>query len=132
LSAIGFNLSFDYSDPQIAQHVLDELVTRFLDEDLRQRREEAEETSAFLQSQIAALETSMAEQEKKIAAFQEEHGISSPEMLMFNQQASASTLMSLQNLHSQITANEGTQGSLRAQLANVDPYTRVIADGQVL
>lgn len=40
--------------------------------------------------------------------------------------------MNLQNLDSQITANEGTQGSMRAQLATVDPYSRVIADGQVL
>src|SRR6201999_108004 len=37
-----------------------------------------------------------------------------------------------QTLDSQLTANEGTEGSLRAQLASVDPYSRVIADGQVL
>ena len=85
-----------------------------------------------MQAQITALEVSLAEQEKKISDFQQEHGVSGPEMLMFNQQASESTVMSLQNLDSQITANEGTQGSLRAQLATVDPYTRVIADGQVL
>src|SRR6201999_1546287 len=37
-----------------------------------------------------------------------------------------------QTLDSQLTANEGTEGSLRAQLAVVDPYSRVIANGQVL
>jgi uncharacterized protein involved in exopolysaccharide biosynthesis len=132
LSAIAFTLSFDYSDPQICQQVTNELVTRFLDEDLKERRAEAEETSAFLDVQISALESAMADQEKKIAAFEEAHGVSRPEMLMFNQQASATTVMSMQSLDTQITSNEGTQGSLRAQLATVDPYSRVIADGQVL
>jgi len=132
LSAIAFTLSFDYSDPQIAQQVTNELVTRFLDEDLKQRHAEAEATSDFLAAQITLLDTTMADQEKKIAAFEEAHGASRPESLMFNQQAAATTVMSLQGLDSQIATNEGTQGSLRAQLATVDPYTRVIADGQVL
>ncbi|MGE3622692.1 MAG: GumC family protein [Bdellovibrionales bacterium] len=132
LSAIAFVLSFDYSDPQTAQQVTNEIVSRFLDEDLKQRRAEAEETSAFLATQIAALENSMLDQERKIAQFEHEHGASRPESLMFNQQAAATTIMSLQSLDSQITANEGTQGALRAQLMNIDPYSRVIADGQVL
>ena len=132
LSAIAFTLSFDYSDPHFAQQVTNELVTRFLDEDLKQRRAQAEATSDFLATQSAALEASMEEQEKKISEFQQAHGISKPEALMFNQQAAASGLMSLQGLDSQITSNEGTQGSIRAQLATVDPYSRVIADGQML
>lgn len=132
LSAIAFNLSFDYSDPQLTQQVADELITRFLDEDLKDRRAQAKATSGFLGAQITALEASMAEQEKKIAEFQEAHGDSRPEALMFKQQSASSLAMSIQNLDSQITANEGTQGSLRAQLASVDPYSRVIADGQVL
>jgi uncharacterized protein involved in exopolysaccharide biosynthesis len=132
LSAIAFNLSFDYGNPQTAQQVTNELVSRFLDEDLKERRSEAEATSAFLATQITALEASMAEQEKNIAAFEEAHGVSRPESLMFNQQAAETTTLGLQNLDSQIASNEGTQGSLRGQLATVDPYSRVIANGQVL
>jgi len=132
LSAIAFTLSFDYGDPQLAQKVTNEIVTRFLDEDLKDRRNEAQVTSDFIQEQIAQLEATMVEQEKKIAAFEDEHGISRPETLMFNQQAAANVALSLQNLDTQIATNEGTQGSLRAQLASVDPYSRVIADGQVM
>lgn len=132
LSAIAFNLSFDYPDPQTAQQVTDELVTRFLDEDLKQRRQEAAETSGFLDSQIKALENSMAEQEKAIADFRAKHGESGPAALMFNQQAAANASMALQNLDTQITTNEGIQGSLKGQLAMVDPYSRVIADGQMV
>jgi succinoglycan biosynthesis transport protein ExoP len=132
LSAIAFTLSFDYSDPLTAQQVTKELVARFLDEDLKDRRAQAEATSAFLQAQITELESSLAEQEKNIAKFEGEHGVTRPETLMFNQQAAATATLTLQGLDAQIASNEGTQGSLRAQLASIDPYTRVIADGQVL
>ena len=132
LSAIAFNLSFDYTDPQITQQVTDELVTRFLDEDLKQRRQEAQETSSFIDSQIKALENSMAEQEKAIADYRAKHGESGPAALMFNQQAAANLSMSLQNLDSQITTNEGIQASLRSQLVLADPYSRVLAEGQLV
>ncbi|NBO17970.1 MAG: hypothetical protein EBV03_01865 [Proteobacteria bacterium] len=132
LSAIAFNLSFDYSDPQTAQQVTDELVTRFLDEDLKQRRTQAQETSAFLATQIAALEANMAEQEKSIAEFRAKYGESGPAALMFNQQSAANVSMSLQQLESQLVSNEGTQGVIKGQLVLVDPYSRVIADGQML
>ena len=132
LSAIAFTLSFDYGDPQIAQQVTNELITRFLDEDLKMRREQAQDTATFLAAQITALEGTMVDQEKKIADFHAAHGNSRPEALMFNQQAAQSAVLGIQNIDSQITANEGSQGSLRGQIAVVDPYSRVIADGQVL
>lgn len=132
LSAIAFTLSFDYNSPLHAQQVTDELVSRFLDEDLKGRRSETQKTSAFLASQITALEASLSEQEKKIADYQNEHGVVRPETLSVNQQLAASLMSSMQSLDAQIATNEGSIGSLRAQLAMVDPYSRVIADGQVL
>ena len=132
LSAIAFTLSFDYSDPETTQQVTNELVSRFLEEDLELRRRQAEETSAFLQAQIAGMEETMADQERKMADFRGKNGESGPAALMFNQQALQSTTMNLQTLNSEISANEGTLGNLRAQLATVDPYSRVIADGQVV
>src|SRR5271155_3549558 len=109
LSAIAFTISFDYSNPQIAQQVTNELVTRFLDEDLKQRRIQTHETSEFLAAQIKDLEAMMADQEKKIADFRAQHGESGPSMMMFEQQGAANTAFSIQNLDSQITSNEGTQ-----------------------
>jgi len=132
LSAIAFSLSFDYKDPEIAQLVVGELVNRFMEEDLGQRRLQAKETSDFLATQLTQLETSMMEQEKTIAEFRKSHGESGPASLMFNEQANVSATLSLQNVESQLAANEGTQGNIQAQLATVEPYSRVLADGQVL
>jgi len=132
LSAIAFELSFDYDSPLLAQQVTNEIVSRFLDEDLKQRRQQTEETTAFLDTQIKQLEESLAEQEKKIAAYKLESGDTRPEALMFNQQAAAQTGLSLQSVETQIASANGTIGALRAQLAALDPYSRAFADGAVL
>ncbi len=132
LAAIAFTLSFDYGDPRLARQVTNELVSRFLDEDLKERRTRARETAAFLDLQLKALEKSLAEQEKKIADFHAAHGDVRPDMLAFNQQTATATAMRLQNLDSRIESNLGAQGALRAQLALVDPYSRVVDDGKVL
>lgn len=132
LSAIAFHLSYIYDNPLITQQVTDELATRFLDQDLKDRRTQTQETAAFLGAQIEAMEKSMAEQEQKIADFQKERGVTRPETLLFNQQAVANVGMNLQTVNGQISSVEGNLGSLRAQLANVDPYSRVLAEGQIL
>lgn len=132
LSAIAFDIAFDYTDPALAQNVTNELVSRFLDEDARQRRSKAQETTSFLDSQLKTLEESLAEQEQKIASFRTANGDIRPEALAFNQQAVVSTQMSLQTLEAQIASNLGSQGALRAQLAVTDPYSRVVADGKLL
>ncbi len=132
LSAIAFTLSFDYSDPLLAQQVTDELVNRFLNEDIKDRRKQARQTAAFLEEQLKLIEASLGEQEKGIALFRAENGDVSPQSFVFNQQIAASTLVSLQNVERQITANLGTQGNLRSNLATTSPYSRTMADGKIL
>ena len=132
LSAIGFTLSFDYKNPQIAQQVTDELVTRFLDEDLKMRHSQTKETSEFIATQIEAIEKGFVEQEKAIADFRSKHGESGPAALLFNQQATANIAISIQSIDAQITSNEGLQGTLRAQLATTPAYSRIASDGQTM
>ncbi len=123
-SSAAFMLSYRYNDPIITQQVTNELVTRFLDEDLKEQSSASEETSSFLAVQIAALEASLSEQEKKIADFQKEHGATGKESLSFKQQIITNLSLYKQTLSSQIAINQGTLNSLRAQLAYVDPYAR--------
>lgn len=132
LSAIAFVLSFEHDDPLLAQQTVNELVSRFLDEDLKERRNTSERTVAFLESQIKVLAESLAEQEKNIAEFRAANGDVRPDLLVFNQQIAASTTSRLQAIESELISNLGLQGALRAQLAQTDPYSRIIEDGQIL
>ncbi|MGH1402760.1 MAG: GumC family protein [Alphaproteobacteria bacterium] len=128
LSAIAFILSFEYSDPLKAQKTVNELVTRFLDADLRERRETAQKTSIFLQGQIDILTESLEEQEKKIAEFRAQNGNMRADALAFNQQASVTTTSRLLAIESEIVSNLGLIGALRAQLAQTEPYALIIGE----
>ncbi|HOO82199.1 MAG TPA: hypothetical protein PK513_06830 [Alphaproteobacteria bacterium] len=129
LSAIAFTLSFEYSDPFLAQKTVNELVSRFLDEDLKDRRETAQKTSEFLEGQIEILSATLEEQEQKIAEFQAAHGVTRPDALGFNQQASITTSSRLLAIESELISNLGLIGALRAQLVQTDPYSRVVDEG---
>ena len=129
---LAFDLSFTYGDPLTAQKVTNELVTRFLDEDLNRRRAESQETIRLLDRQIGDLEKEMSDQDAKISALRETAADSRPEALGLNQQAMMSTFMNLQAVESQLAEADRNRGNLRTQLAGVEPYSRVIAEGQVL
>jgi uncharacterized protein involved in exopolysaccharide biosynthesis len=132
LAAIAFTIGFTYSDPRAAQQVTNELVSRILDEDIRQRRNQAKETSEFLETQIDALEKTMLEQEKKLGAFKSAHPNVRLETIALTQQELQLVQMNLQQVEAQLDAIDKARGDLRGQLASIDPYSRVIADGQLM
>lgn len=133
LSAIAFTLTFKYDDPVLAQKAVNELVSLFLDEDLKERRSTAKNTTEFLDGQIKILTTNLEEQEKKIAEFRAKNGEIRPDALAFNQQAAVSTTSRLLSIESEIISNLGVIGALKSQLAQTDPYARVLDEsGEVL
>lgn len=133
LSAIAFTLSFDYSDPELTKQAVDALVQHFIAEEAAQRLGQTEKTASFLNAELTQLEGEIKAQEQKIAEFKGKFGESGPTATLFNQQASMSNTMSLQNIESQITTNAATIGTLRSQLATTEPYLPTIeADGKLL
>ena len=132
LAAIAFTLSFDYRNPLVAQQVANEFVTRFVDEDIKQRHDQARSTSAFLGDEIATLEATMSEQERKISEFKAQHAGSMPDELPFNMQMAATTSHDNEDIARQLMIADKQRGDLKTQLASVEPYSRVIAEGQVL
>ncbi len=132
LSAIAFTMDFTYGDPLTAQQVCNELVTRFLDADIKRRRSESKSATGFLANQITALEQTLADQERKIGEFRAEHPDIRPETLAYTQQIAATVEINIQDVERQLQAFDRSRGDLLAQLANVEPYSRVVADGQLL
>ena len=132
LSAIAFTIGFDYKDPLVAQQVTNELISRFLDEDLKQRHDQAVATSAFIDAQIAQIEKQLSEQEKKVTDFREQHAGTRPEDLPFNMQMAASAAQTVNSLSAQMQTMDRQRGDLQAQLASTEPYSRVVDDGQLL
>jgi polysaccharide biosynthesis transport protein len=85
-ASIAFTLGFDSGSPEVAQRVTDELVSLFLEENLRTRREAAREATVFLNTEAERLAEQIADLEAKVARFKEEQGESLPEMQQVNAQ----------------------------------------------
>ena len=63
---IVFTVGFEYSDPQTASGVANELITRILNEDLRDRTNRATDTTKFLAREVQRLQADNAVVEAKL------------------------------------------------------------------
>lgn len=81
---IAFTVSFEHQFAGLAQRVANELVTLFLDENIRSRTARAEETSEFLKKEGDRLLSEIEGMEGRIASFKQENSGSLPESLRLN------------------------------------------------
>ena len=80
-TTIAFKVGFDARDPNTSQAAANDLVTMFLDENVRTRTERATETTGFLESEAAKMRERLAETETAIANFKSENKDALPEHL---------------------------------------------------
>lgn len=71
---IVFTVGFEYPDPQAATKVANELVTRILNEDLRDRTSRATDTTKFLSREVQRLQAESAAIDAKIAQLKATQG----------------------------------------------------------
>jgi succinoglycan biosynthesis transport protein ExoP len=76
---IAFKLSFDHRKPEISQRVANELVTLFLDENVKSRTERATETTEFLTQEAEKLKSELEKVETQLAAYKQEHNKALPQ-----------------------------------------------------
>ncbi len=69
----GFSVSVTLDDPHTAQKACTEVTSMFINENLRQREQTAQETTNFMQGQLDDAKQSLNEQDAKLAAFQEKY-----------------------------------------------------------
>lgn len=99
---IAFTVSFEHSSAVLAQKVANELVTLFLDENIRTRTARAEETSDFLKKESERLGAQIAEMEAQIANYKQENEGSLPENLPLNLQRVVTMRSALMNSEAEL------------------------------
>jgi polysaccharide biosynthesis transport protein len=80
-ATIAFKVGFEYVKPEIAHKVANEIVTLFLDENVKARTERATETTEFLTQELDRLKVELEGVENKVATFKQQHANSLPEHL---------------------------------------------------
>jgi uncharacterized protein involved in exopolysaccharide biosynthesis len=103
---IAFTVSFQHEEAGTAQKVANELVTLFLDENIKSRTARAEETSDFLKNESDRLGDQITAMEQEIASYKQQNKDSLPEALALNLQRLADMKAALIKSDDDLTALE--------------------------
>jgi succinoglycan biosynthesis transport protein ExoP len=81
-----FKIRYSADTPKLAQQVNTELTSLFINENLKAQRQLSENTTAFLDGELADARTKMEEQEAEVSAFKAKHAGNLPGQLQSNVQ----------------------------------------------
>lgn len=125
VATIAFTLSFLNNSPDAAQKVAGELTSLFLAENLKNRKDKAAETYAFLTDETDKLEERIAESGKKLAEFKEKHANSLPEMVAMNLSMLNRTESDLDSVEAELRGLKERKFYLESQLSQINPLTNM-------
>jgi polysaccharide chain length determinant protein (PEP-CTERM system associated) len=114
-SAVGkevnsFKVSYVSNQAETARKVTEKLASLYIEQNLRDRESQAENTSQFLDTQLEDAKRRLIEQEKKLEQYRKEHAGQLPSQLEANVQT-------IQNANIQLQAiNESTNRALERRL----------------
>jgi polysaccharide biosynthesis transport protein len=121
-TSIAFALSYEGKDePQKIQQVASVLTSLFLEENLRTRLQQTEETARFMEEEMERVKKSLDALEAKIAEFKGKHINTLPELLQVNIQNLNNTERSIEVLEEQMRSQKEREGYLQTQLASLAP-----------
>jgi polysaccharide chain length determinant protein (PEP-CTERM system associated) len=114
----AFKVSYSAPRPALAQQVTQELISLFIEENLRNRQRAAESTTEFLESQLQETGKSVARQEERLQQFKSQHLGELPEQLANNTQILSgleSRLQAAEEALDEANQEEVYLGSMRAR-----------------
>ncbi len=120
-ATIAFTISYDAPDPERAQKVANELVTLYLNENVKVRQQSVAETTAFLTQEAERLGAQIQATEAKLADFKRRNVGRMPDSSAVNIQLAERTEAELQRIERDTSLLQDRKLSIEAQLALVKP-----------
>jgi polysaccharide chain length determinant protein (PEP-CTERM system associated) len=114
-----FRVAFKADDPRVAKDVAERLTTFFIEESLKDRTALAENTSAFLETEVDGAERKLRDVEQKIAAYKQRHDGELPTQAEGNRSGLFNAQMQLQSLDNQIAQNRENQAQMQRQITEL-------------
>lgn len=126
----SFRLSYVSSNTTTAQKVTERLASLYIEENLRDRENQAEGTNQFLESQLADAKRRLIEYEKKLEEYQRQYSGQLPTQLPTNLQAIQNSQMQLQSVSDTLNRARERRLLVERQLADAQtlPAATVLAD----
>lgn len=104
----SFTIEYEGTRPREVAEVTNQLAGSFIDWNVENRRQQAEDTSQFLASQLQAAKQNLEEQERKVSAFKMQHLGEMPEQ-------QAANLQALSQLQTQLQVNADALNRLEVE-----------------
>lgn len=120
-ATIAFSLSFEGENPTTVQRVANELASLYLNENLKNRTQKAEDTSDFFQQETTRLSTLINDLEHKLADFKQKNADMLPELQQLNLQILQRKETDLTNLETRLNTLEEKRFYISGQLAQIEP-----------
>lgn len=130
-ATIAFQVGFSHKSPVISQSVTNELVSLFLQENLKERTESAEEASSFFAREANKLSRRMEELDTKLFTLKKERGDSLPEFQQQNNRLIERAYQRLEDINNQYNKAYERSIYLQSQLTQISPYSSS-ANGAIL
>lgn len=131
-ATIAFNISYQDSSRRVAQQVANELVSLYLNENLRDRREKAAETTGFLAEEARRLGQLVSEVENKIAEFKRRNAGQLPEQLELNLGLIRRSEADLAETGRRIQLLEERKVVLQSEISQLSPHGARTIDGETV
>ena len=122
---IDFTVSYDSHSPETAARVANELVSLYLDENVKTRRQLTEEAADFLEDEATRISKTIEEQQGTIAEFKRKHMNELPDQAVVNTQLLTRAEEDLRDVDTQLRADDQQSTFLEAQLAQLSPSSQV-------
>ena len=104
----------------MARKVTERLASLYIDQNSKDREDQAENTSEFLDTQLAEAKRRLVEQEKKLEDYRKSHAGQMPSQLQGNLQAIQNANLQLQSLNESTNRAQERRLLIERQLADAD------------
>jgi len=121
-ATIAFTLSYEGKNPSTVQQVANVLTSLFLSENLQVREKQAEEASAFLESEMEKVKEELSDLESRIATYKDEHINELPEVLNLNIQSLDRIEQNIAITNQKLNSLKEREGYYSTQLASVPQH----------
>jgi polysaccharide chain length determinant protein (PEP-CTERM system associated) len=116
----SFRVVYISDDPKTAQKVTERLASLFIEENLRDRENQAEDTNQFLDSQLEDARRRLIEHEQKLEEYRRRHSGQLPSQAPTNLQAIQNAQLQLQSLADAINREREHRLLLERQLVDLE------------
>jgi polysaccharide chain length determinant protein (PEP-CTERM system associated) len=114
----SFRISYVSDHPEKARKVTERLASLYIDQNSKDRENQAENTSEFLATQLAEAKRRLIEQEKKLESYRKSYAGQMPSQLQGNLQAIQNANLQLQSLNESTNRAQERRLLIERQLAD--------------